>query len=170
MAQAMAKARLGRFDIGDALAGDFVGRAVRRRAQRHRHAAEHGYALVEAERLDRDLTLVVEQRQHGVELPGAGAQEHGVGRKRALHRDALCLGARHGRRKNVDFLGAESAAVAGVRIKRGERDARLGKAGCPHGAIGQRQRVQHVVDGDVLTTSLKGMCEVTRAFQICREC
>ena len=41
------------------------------RAQWHWQAAQHGDALVETERLDRDLALIVKQHQCGVELPSS---------------------------------------------------------------------------------------------------
>ena len=78
-----------RFDTSDALAGNFVGGAVGRSARQHGNAAKHRDALIEAERLNSDLALVVEQRQHRVELTRAGTQEDSVGRKRPIDRNAL---------------------------------------------------------------------------------
>ena len=67
---------------------------MRRRADRERQAAEQRHAAIEAHQLHRDLALVVVHRQHRVECAALGAQEHGVGRKRPLDRDALRSGAR----------------------------------------------------------------------------
>ena len=89
MRHAMRKGVGGGIDIGLALAGDVVGRAVRRRGDRHRQAALHRDALAEAHQLDRDLALVVVHRDDGLVLAVARLQEDRVGRERADDRHAL---------------------------------------------------------------------------------
>ena len=79
---------------------------------------------LEAEQLDRDVPLVVIHRDHGVILPGAQLHEHGVAGHGPDHVEAVGDGLRDRRRGNVDILPAEQAALAGMRIERGDRDLR----------------------------------------------
>ena len=79
--------------------------------------------------LPNDATLmavmpdVVIRRDHGVELAAHRAHEHGVGGERP----GEPAGARGGREHAV-VLVAEPAVVAGVRVERAQREARLGDA------------------------------------------
>ncbi len=80
--------------MGDALAGNVIGRAMRRRHQRETRSRRAASRLLEADELHRDLTLIVIHRQHAVELALAGAHEHRVGWKRPVADDPLALAAR----------------------------------------------------------------------------
>ena len=93
------------------------------RRARERQAERDVHRAAERRDLDRRHADVVIRRDHRVELAAHRAHEDGVGGKRAG--DA---GRARGGREQLVVLAAEAAAVAGVRIERAERDARLGDA------------------------------------------
>src|SRR5262245_21688750 len=101
----------GRAYIGGSLAGDDVCGAVRGRADREWEAAQDCDPPVEAHQLHRDLPLVVEHGEYGVELPAFRPHEYGVRRVRPVRRQAPRLRLPHRRLDDVDFLASEVAAV-----------------------------------------------------------
>ncbi len=150
------------------LAGDVVGGAVRGRADRKREAAHQRDAAIETHQLHRDLALVVIHRHDRVEVAASRAHEHRVGRERARRRATPSRARRFdGRRDDVDLLAAEVAAVAGVRIEPGDRDARrceVRPRACDRSVsrIASHDRARRVISA---ATADSGTCDVTRAFQ-----
>ena len=98
-------------------------------------------------------------------LPLARAHEHRVGRERALDVDACASRRFDGGRDDVDFLAAEVAAVAGVRIEPGDRDARrceVRRRACDRSVSRIASTIAPTVSSDATADS--GTCDVTRAF------
>ncbi len=102
-------------DVGAALAGDVVGRAMRGRGDGDGQAALHRHALGEAHELDRDLALVVVHGDDGIELSVTRLQEDGVGRERSGDVQAFGLECTHRRFDDLDLLASAGAAVPAVR-------------------------------------------------------
>ena len=104
-------------------------RAVIDRRARKRQAERHVDALPEARRLQHGQSLVVIHRDDRVVVADVLGHEERVGGQRAGDA-APAVGARVGdrRRDDVDFLAAQVAAFAGVRIEPAHGDARRGDA------------------------------------------
>ena len=83
---------------------------------------------VESEQLDRNVALIVEHGDDGVELLRAQLDEHGVSRNRPGDVVALVDVLLDDRRDDQVVFLAEDAAFAGVRVERGDRQARLFEA------------------------------------------
>ena len=97
--------------------------------------------------------MVVRHRDDDVEFARmvrriARPHEDGIGCERAARGDAF--GARRGncRRDDRDLLVAEQAALAGVRIEPGDRDARRGLAPGRSSTLHDAQRFEHRIEGD----------------------
>ena len=93
-----------------------------------RQAERHVDRLLEVQRLDRDQRLVVIHAQRRIIVGARAGVEHGVGGVGAGHPPAL--GRERGDRRldDLDFLAAELAAFAGMRVEAGDREPRLGDA------------------------------------------
>ena len=91
----------------------------------------------EAQRLDRDVALVVEHRDHRVELAAERLDEHRIARHRALERQAPGAELLDHRQDHVDVLAPEQAAFAGMGIERADADPRPLDAEVEHGLMGQ---------------------------------
>ena len=114
---------LARAGAGDGESGAVVGRgADDRQAERDVDAA------VEIERLQRDQRLVVVHAQRHVVAGARVRGEQRVGGVRAGRVDPLGAQRGDGGGDDARFLVAEPAVLAGVRIERGDRDARVGDA------------------------------------------
>ncbi len=86
-------------------------------------------AILNAQVLDGDQSLVVVHRHDSIELGGmvraaARTHEHRVRRERALGIDAGGTGRLHRRSDDVCLLRAEQAPLPGMRIEPGHGDAR----------------------------------------------
>ena len=108
-----------------------------RRAHGEIVAADQRHAEVEAHQLHRDLALVVIHRLDDVVVAALGAQEDGVGGKRAITGDAFRARSGNGRGDLGVVLVAEVAAVAGVGVEGGNRDARCVETDLLHALVGQ---------------------------------
>ena len=133
---------MGRLDLRLVLADDVEGRAVRRRADRERQAGQDRDAHVEAEQLDRDLSLVVIHADRAVVVTVADLEVERVGGERPLAGDLQALRLPDRRGDDLDLLAADVAALAGVGIERRDRDPRSAEAGGPQGLVGQPDRRQ----------------------------
>ena len=93
--------------------------------------------VLEAQRLDGDVPLVVIHGDDDIKLAAAGAREQRVGGQRAG--DAQALGARclDGGHDRVLLLVAEEALLAGVRVEAGHRDARRAAGRAPPACAGR---------------------------------
>ena len=89
---------------------------------------------LEAEQLDRDVTLVVIHGDHRVVLAGAQLHEDGVARHRPDHVEPARDRFRDHRRRDVDVVAAEQAALAGMRIERRDGDALAARMPRPRSA------------------------------------
>ena len=96
---------------------------VRRRADEGQPQGDVDAAR-EIDGLERDQGLVVIHAQRGVIARARGGVEQAVGRRRAGDRDALGLQCRDRGRDDLGLLAAERAALPGVRIEPGHRQAR----------------------------------------------
>ena len=152
--------RLQGFRLGDALAGDVEGAARGAGGDRNRQAAEQGHAAVETHQLHRDLALVVVHRDHRVVVAAPRRHENGVGGERAARVDAGGAHFFHRRSDDLDLFRAHGAAVAGVRVQAGDRDARLVHPGGALVVMDDADRCAHLVDadlaGDVLERNVRG--------------
>src|SRR5207302_5410924 len=96
--------------------------------------------VLEAERLHRDVTLVVIHRDDDVELAAAGPREERVGGKGTGDVEAVGAGRLDGGNDRVLLLVAEEALLAGVRVEPGHRDAAARSAEILERALGQADR------------------------------
>jgi len=95
---------------------------VCRRTDQEIKAAEQGHAAIEAHQLHRDLTLVMVHREHRVKRAVFRARGKPYLRETALRsRYRRSPGLLHGGFNRVYFLAPEISAIAGVRIKAGDR-------------------------------------------------
>jgi len=112
--------------------------AVRRRREHRPQSTGHGDAAIEALELRGDLSLVVIHRQYAVVVAAKGLEEHRVRGERPPAEDAALRSSRDRGGDDFDFLATEKAILPGVRVERGNGDARCVEAGAAHGAIRQR--------------------------------
>ena len=156
-------------DVGNAFPGDVVSRAVRRRTDREREAAQQRDAPVEAHQLHGDLPLVVIHGQYRVEGAIAGADENGIRRIGAGSIETTRHGSLDGRFDDLDFLAAAIAAIAGVRVDGGHRNARTGNGGGAQAAISQFQLGQNIFGrdrrGDFRQRDVRSYPGVPKTFQ-----
>src|SRR5689334_12342641 len=122
--------------VGLAGAGDVEGGAVVDAGADHRQAHGDVDACLEAEHLDRAVPLVVVHRHDEVEVPTAGAEEHGVGGERSEYVDALAARLLQSRGDLLLLLAAaEEAVLPGVRVDAADRDAGVLDAGLDQGVV-----------------------------------
>lgn len=107
---------------GDALVGDVEGSAVVDGSADDVEAEGDVDAAMEVEELHGNVALVVVHADDGVELALDGLEEDRVGRMGAGGGDALLLCVLDGGRDFIDFLTAEGAALAGMRVEAGHGD------------------------------------------------
>ena len=110
--------------IGAAGAGEVERRAVVHRGAHDGQPQRHVHRVAEAGVLEHRQALVVVHGQHHVVVRQRARHEHGVGRQRAVDQHAGGARALDGGRDHVAVLGAEMAALAGVRIEAAHGDAR----------------------------------------------
>src|SRR5207248_8833428 len=98
--------------------------------------------VLEAERLHRDVALVVIHRDDDVELAAAGAREERVGGQGTGDVEAVGAGRLDGGNDRALLLVAEQALLAGVRVEPGPGDAAAPPAGVPAPPPGPADRAQ----------------------------
>ena len=114
--------------------------------------------MLQPQVLDRNQALVVVHRDHDIELARAGAHEDGIGRMRSTDIEPFGPRLLHRRCDLLDFLAAEQAALARMRIDAGDRDARRASElarqmrgrdaqGLQH--IGRRHRFERIAQRDM---------------------
>ena len=127
-----------------------------------RQAQGHVDALLHAQVLHRNQPLVVGHRHDRIELADvprrrvARAHEHRVRRERSVGIDAQRPRLRDRRRDVLDLLGAEQAALAGVRIQARHGDARRVQAGAAQRGVGDAQGLQHPPRRDLVDRLAQG--------------
>src|SRR5689334_17975884 len=108
----------------DATAGDIERCAVVNGAADDRQAESDVHATLEPVHLDGDMPLVVILRHHDIELTAGGPPEDRVRRPWSGHLQPLSAGALDGRADGPEFLIAEHAAFARVRVQARDGDPR----------------------------------------------
>ena len=91
---------------------------------------------VEAEQLDRDVALVVVHGDDGVVMPRPQLYEDGVAGDGPLDVHALGAALRDDGGANVDILAAEQPPFPGMRVQRGDGNARFFDAEIQHRPVG----------------------------------
>src|SRR4051794_24260669 len=84
------------------------------------------HAVIEMEQFQGDQSLVVVHADNGVEVAFGGKMEQGVRGNRTDGIDAGAYGIFHSRTDDPDFLVAEKAGFAAVRIQGEDGEARTG--------------------------------------------
>src|SRR5882757_1869491 len=115
---------LHRARMGNAPAGDIIGRPVCRGQQGEWKSAEQCHPLIEADQLHRDLALIVVHGQDRIELALPGPGKYRVGWEWTFAGDTFALRFDHGRLNHFDLFASEIAAVARMGVESRDSNSR----------------------------------------------